>query len=343
MSEDLPQTLRVQAEVCRRLGSPFTAALLDGLAERLRPGTPLTDRLFDWPGDPQADALALRLAGALHALVLQGRDPALSAQYPPAAWQADRLGDAALEALARHAAFVDGWIDQPPQTNEVARSAMLLPGLVTVAAETGLPLSLLEIGSSAGLNLLPDRWRYRYGDREAGPDGAPFTLAPDASGTVPVDPFPRIASRAGCDRNPLDAASREDRLRLESYVWADQADRLARLRAALDAAAAAGLRVERADAAGWLATRLHEPPQGTARVVFHTIVWQYLADGTRRQIRETLEAAGERATAERPLAWLRLEPAGAGIPPDLTLTLWPGGAPRILAGGDWHGRSIDWH
>jgi hypothetical protein len=76
---------RRQAEVCADMGSPFTARLCALAAERLAPGGPVPDRVLDWPGDPsgRADALPLRLAGALHALVLEGRDPALAAAYPP--------------------------------------------------------------------------------------------------------------------------------------------------------------------------------------------------------------------------------------------------------------------
>ena len=76
---------RTQAAACARLGSPFTAALLEGLAERMAPESAIEARLLSWPGDPRDDALALRAAGALHALARDGRDAEVSAAWPPRA------------------------------------------------------------------------------------------------------------------------------------------------------------------------------------------------------------------------------------------------------------------
>ena len=147
---------RAQAAACARLGSPFTAALLEFVAERLDERRPVGRALLGWPGDPKADAVALRLAGSLHALVLAGTAPSLAAVYPGGAHADDptALGCAVNGALEAHADFILRFVERPPQTNEVGRSAMLLGGFLTVAAETGLPLRLREIGASAGLNLL---------------------------------------------------------------------------------------------------------------------------------------------------------------------------------------------
>ena len=173
-----------QAKGCRRLGSPFTAALLelllDLLLDHLERGSPIGRVLKDWPGDPREDALALRLAGGLHALVLSARAPALAAAYPGGAAAGDRAGlrSAVLAALEAHAEFLLGFLERPPQTNEVARAAMLLPGFLTIAADAGLPLALLEIGASAGLNLHWDAYHYRFGEAAWGPEIRPFVSRP---------------------------------------------------------------------------------------------------------------------------------------------------------------------
>jgi hypothetical protein len=335
---------RAQAEHCAGLGSPFTPRLCTLLADRLAPGAPIADRLLGWPGDPspRADALPLRLAGALHALVLERHDPGLLAVYPPHDAADDALWAAVAAALAAHPAFVDARLDGPPQTNETQRSAALAPGHLTVAAETGLPLAVLEIGASAGLNLLWDRFAYAFGPAAWGDPASPVRIAPNWRGPPPPLPPARVAERAGCDRTPLDASDPATETRLLSFVWADQTDRLARLRAALAMARAARIRVDRADAADWLDVRLAAPRPGLARVVAHSIVWQYLPPATQARIEARLADAGAVATRDAPLAWLRLEPDG-GVPgAAITLTLWPGGVTRTLGRADFHGRWVDW-
>lgn len=158
----------MQAKGCDGLGSPFTAKLCRTLASLLDCKTQTGKRVLDWQGDPRDDALALRLCGGLHALVLSGADPQLAAIYPPHNVDHETMLRALTEAIERNDATLSRALDSPPQTNEIARSGMLLPGFLTIAHETGLPLSLHEIGSSAGLNLLFDRFFYRYGDTEWG-------------------------------------------------------------------------------------------------------------------------------------------------------------------------------
>ena len=154
---------RRQAASCAQLGSPFTAALLEGLAERMRPLGRIETRLLSWPGDPGDDALALRAAGALHALAREGRDAGVSAAWPPGA-EGDPVA-AALAAFERHADWLDPWLDGPPQTNETGRSGALLGGLLALAERTGgMPVDLLEIGASAGLNQNLDGFRYDFGE-----------------------------------------------------------------------------------------------------------------------------------------------------------------------------------
>lgn len=109
---------------------------------------------------------------------------------------------------------------------------MLLPGFLAIGRETGMPLALHEIGASAGPNLLFDRYCYRYGDTGRGPDGSPVRLEIRGS-APPLGGFIDIASRKGADIAPVDIADAGSRLRLKSFIWADQEARLARLDAAL--------------------------------------------------------------------------------------------------------------
>jgi hypothetical protein len=335
---------RAQAEVCASMGSPFTARLYTLIADRLARGTPVADRVLSWPGDPRgrADALPLRLAGALHGLVIEGRDPGLAAAYPPHAADDAALWHAVAAALEAHAPYVLHRLDSPPQTNEPQRSAALAPGLLTVAAHTGLPLVTSELGASAGLNLSWDRFRYRFGDTAWGDPASAVRIAPDWHGPPPPLPDARVAERAGCDRAPPDPTRDDDRLRLLSFVWADQAARMARVAAAIDIARAHDVHVDRADAPAWLEERLATPCPGHAHAVYHSIFWQYLPPEAQARARAALDAAGARATADAPLAWLRMEGDGHEPGAAITLTLWPGDETRLLGRVDYHGAWVRW-
>ena len=335
---------RTQAAACRELGSPFTAQLLELMAERLSDRTPLGRTILNWPGNPKADALALRLAGGLHALVLSGASPTLAAAYPreSTADDPEYLWRALGDVLTTQADFLMRFLDRPPQTNEVARAAVLAGGFLTVAAETGLPLALLEIGASAGLNLHWDAYAYDFGGVRWGSHQAPVQLTPNWRGNQPpLDPV-RVHLRAGCDRNPINVQDANARLRLRAYVWADQTERLRRLDAALGHAIRAGLRIAQADAADWAKRSLAEMATGRATVLFHSIVWQYLPRQTQTSIKRVIEQAAARAKPDAPVAWLRMEPAATGGSAQLRLTLWPDGRERLLAHADFHGRWVAW-
>jgi hypothetical protein len=236
-----------------------------------------------------------------------------------------------------------------PQTNEIARSALLLPGLLAIARESGPRLDLHEIGASAGLNLLFDRFHYRYADAEWGDPKSPVRLAPDVRGaTPPLGGALSVRSRSGCDIAPIDIGDPAARLRLRSYVWADQAMRLARLDAALAIAAEFPPRLVRADAAGFIAEALAARSGSNSFVLTHSIMWQYLADAAKAAIAAHMEQAGAEATEAAPVYWLRLEPLTAGDAfATLSLRRWPGtrepgGETRHLAYCDYHGRWIEW-
>lgn len=350
---DLPpiavEAFRRQDSACRALGSDFTGFLCALFAERGVPAGPVHERLANWPGriDGGGDAVPLRLTGALHYLVLSGRDPELAAVYPPHAAGDEAIADTVMEALGRHAAFVADYLDSPPQTNETARSAVLLPAFLLLQARFALPLVLSEPGSSAGLNQNWHRYRYDYGNWSWGDPASPVVLGCEWRGGAAPEPLAvSIADCAGCDIAPVAIDTEEARLRLKSYVWADQEARLARLDGALSLAADHPPTVARAGAGDWLAERLGEARPGALHTVFHTIMWQYMPPDEQERARGLIEDAGRRAGADAPIAWLRLEADGKPDGAALLLTVWSGeqsqGETLALGRGDFHGRWVDW-
>ena len=342
-SDLIRQSFLRQAKACADLGSPFTARLCTLAAERLNGDSSVGATVLGWPGNPDGtgDALALRLAGTLHALVRSGQDPALAAAYPPQQIEDDTLWAAVEATLRRDETFILERLKSAPQTNEVRRSSALLPGFLTIAALTGKPLILSEVGASAGLNLQWDRYSYQLGDFRWGQASA-VELAPRWEGPPPPQAPIEITERDGCDLNPLDPSSEDDRLRLFSYIWADQQDRLDRTAGALEMATESGLKVEKADAIDWLKKRLTTQRPGMTHVIYHTIAWQYLPPALKAEGEALIAAAGSRATEAAPLARLQLEADGKPEGAAILLTLWPTGETREIGRADFHGRWVKW-
>lgn len=347
ISPSLSVALRYQAQGCHRLGSPFTGGLLD----RAAAGElgELDDLFVAWADAAlevhMRDATPLRLVGALHSLALTGAAPALAAQYPEARPETDwsALVAEARKVLTTRREAVAAFMTSPPQTNEVGRSFCLAPGFMQVAARFGLPLTLFEIGASAGLNLRWDHYGYDFGGRPWGDLASPVQLANDWRGAPAELHAAPVVARSGCDQSPVDISEDATALRLQAYVWADQTGRLARLRGAIAVARAVPARLDRADAAAWVAERFRPSP-GTASVLFHSVMWQYMPDATQAAVRAAIEAAGAVATPDSPVAWLRMEPAAEsnGFPMELRLTTWPGAAERLLATAHPHGAWVNW-
>lgn len=351
------QAFHDQAGYCERLGSPFTALLCRVLADGLDDSSDIERHILQWPGnpDPFADSVPLRVAGALHYLVRAGRAPELTERYPPHATPSPaELLSAARGALIEQASFVRDFLQHPPQTNEVGRSAALIAGWLEIAARTRLPLDLFEIGSSAGLNLIADRYSYQFGEVQwmagsesrdasrAEPPGLALTCG--WKGRSPAVRVPlRVRSRRGCDRHPLNTVDPAQRERLVAYVWADQRERLERLQAAIQTMLSQPVVVEACAAADWVPAVLPVTGQpGATRVVFHSIVWSYLDRSSQERIASHLTEVGSASSADGPLAWLRLELAGKDEPAALRLTLWPGGNDELLARVHPHGAWIRW-
>ncbi|NDV01425.1 DUF2332 domain-containing protein [Pseudoroseicyclus tamaricis] len=338
LTERLAQAFDFQAHACEDLGSPFMGRLC-----RLLPGllpAPLLERVAGMEGDlgPRGQSVPLRLCGALHALRLQGR-AGLAKVYPPEAADDPTLAAALSHALEAEAEFIHGFIHSPPQTNEVRRSCALLPAAAWLSARRALPLTLSELGASAGLNLHFGEFAL---ETPAGRIGAPdpaLVLTPEWRGEAPIVSPIEVAGGAGADLSPIDPV--EDRLRLLSYLWPDQPERLELTEAALTLPPA---RVDKADAADWIEARLAEPRPGHWHLIYHTIAWQYFPAPVQERAEAAIRGAGARATAEAPLAWLAMEQDGGRPGAGLRLRLWDGGAEEdhLLARVDFHGRWIDW-
>jgi hypothetical protein len=342
-TKDVADRLRWQVPHCRNLGSPFYAELLTRAADDAEAGGPSAAVAAPLLRLPVEEMLPLRLLGAVHRLVLEGEAPELAAHYPSVGGDGDANAAWPLlrELLASAPARLHELMERSVQTNEVGRSAALVGGFLVVARETGSPLRIREIGSSAGLNLRWDRYRYEAGERAWGDPASPVRFQGVFEEPPPPLELPaQVVDRRGCDRAPIDPATEDGRLTLLSYTWPDQHERFEQLRGALDVAREAPAEIDRADAVDWLGTQLAEPHRGAATVVFHSIVMQYLAEDARAAVRATIEEAGARASAEAPLAWLRMEPGGDYA--HVHLTLWPAGEERLLAEAGYHGRPVRW-
>jgi hypothetical protein len=276
--------LREQARSCAEMGSPLYAELLDRAAEDIETSGPCWDVLSHHVAPGRGDAVALRFMAAVHRLVLTGRAPRLAAQYPSTGGSPEAAAWPAFRDTVRE--NVNGLMTLtalPCQTNEVGRAAPLMFGFLAVAAECGLPLRVLEVGASAGLNLRFDRFRYgsrtvAWGDPASPVDLTGLWLESPRDLGAPL----AVAERGGCDRNPLDPAEPETRLALRASVWADQTARLTRLDGALALAARVPARVDRASLEHWLVGQLARPRPGLATVVCHAVVIEYLPTDVKR-------------------------------------------------------------
>jgi hypothetical protein len=340
--------LRAQAADCRSLGSPLYGGLLEHAATDLDAGGPTAALLADHLADRGPGLLPLRLLGGVHAHVLSRQAPELALYYPSVGGTADPGRDAELAwpsfraVLHEHAATLRPWLDRAPQTNEIGRGVALVGALQHVVAEADLPVRLIEVGASAGLNLRADLAYITGAGTTHGDPASPAQLLDAWRGAPPPAAVPRIVERTGGDLHPIDATTTAGRLRLTAYVWADQVARIARLRGGLDLAArtAVDLRAEPAAATlGRVAVTA-----GHWTVVWHSVFRQYLSDTEYDAMIATIRAVADTATAEARFAHVFAEPAersGDGAV-EVVLTTWPGGQRRQLGVAAAHGIPTTW-
>lgn len=341
---DLAEAFRRQAGYCDALGSPLWAHMMRHTARNIDDGGMVRRLLAGWEGDLKLGALALRFFGGIHYLALSGQAGELAARLPSTGGTpGDEAWPVVLAAIEANEALLVRAIASPPQTNEVARSAVLLGGFLRVAQRTGLPLRLREVGASAGLNLAWDRYAYELGSHRWSPKDPALTLKADWLGEAPDLGAPvSVASRAGCDLKPIDLRNPDSRLWLQAYIWPDQEARLALMRQAIDNALAMDIAVDRVSAAAWTEAQLASRPAGQATVIYHSVVMQYFAETERTAFIDAITRAGETATSSAPVAWLRMEHDVLRDDFALQLTLWPGGEETLLALAHPHGRAVQW-
>ncbi|HEY3907443.1 MAG TPA: DUF2332 domain-containing protein [Streptosporangiaceae bacterium] len=335
-----------QALACAALGSQLYASLLTRAIEDLRSGGPTVAVLDGHFGDAGRSALALRMLGGVHALVLTGQAPELAEFYPSAGGSADPGPGASLvwpafrRVLEQQKDQVRAWLGHPPQTNEVGRGAALAGALCKLKAEADLPIRLVEIGASAGLNLRADRFRITGAGVSYGPADSPVQLAGGWLGTPPPAANLDVISRVGGDLAPIDPVSQEGRLRLSAFVWADQVDRLTRLRGACDLATQMPVELRQESASQTIARTELEP--GTWTVLWHSIMWQYLTEAQQIELNEAIATLGASATPRARFAHVYLELIKGTADTPVELVTWPGENHRRLGAAPPHGVPVIW-
>ncbi|MFJ2029621.1 DUF2332 domain-containing protein [Streptosporangium sp. NPDC087985] len=338
-----------QARDCADFDSPLYAFLLERVAQDVREGGPCGEAFAGYEDAPRYDAMALRLLGGVHALALTGRAPGLAACYSSAGGvfdpgRSDACWHAFRAAVAAETGWVRDWMTRPPQTNEVGRANLLIAGLLRASQVCPLPIRLLELGSSAGLNLRADRFRYVSAGFAWGPADSPVLLEDTWQGAPPAwlveaaaeHPGLAVVERRGCDLTPLDPLSPGGALALRAYVWADQAARAARLEGALRLAAQVPAEVDAVGAADFLAGVRLEP--GTLTVVWHSIMRQYVPAAEWARVERELDRLAAASTAEAGFAHVFFEPRRVGGRRRFQLTVRLGGAAEeVLADAPPHG------
>ncbi|WP_433296326.1 DUF2332 domain-containing protein [Actinoplanes sp. CA-030573] len=220
------------------------------------------------------------------------------------------------------------------QTNEIGRCALLLP----VLAALPQPLALLEIGASAGLNLFPDRYSYRYGDHRLGRSGP--VLDCDLTGHQPPAALPEVVWRAGLDLNPLDITDPADARWLESLIWPEHEHRRERLRAAARVASADPPLLVRGDLVDDLPALARRAPRDATLVIFHTsVLYQVPAPRRESFLRLVREMPAHLISIENPTV---IRYAGLPNPPDETLHNIMALDGRPLAWCRPHGQGLSW-
>jgi hypothetical protein len=311
---------------------------------------------------PPTQRLPVLLFACVHDLLLEDPRQELARWYPNLTTSPRSPGDPSLMPTFRQ--FVESHADRlrillatrTTQTNEVGRCAIFLPALGLLDAEVG-PLGLLDVGASGGLNLLLDRYEYRYESpdgvvtRVGGPSSVVLEAATTGPMPVPAD-LPVIAVRLGIDRHPIDVTDDDEAHWLEACVWPDQPDRFHRLVAAIEIARQTPPEVLAGDAVSSLAAGVESVGASAHPVVTNSWVLNYLTAEDRIAYLDELDRIG----AHRDLSWVYVE-APALIPelpngPDtkdphrtvLSMARWRGGRRSVehLATCHPHGFWIHW-
>jgi hypothetical protein len=318
---------------------------LRGMADDLESDGPTLRVVRGYEHAPTGSVIQLRLLAGIFRLVLTGRAPDLQPYYaclggaepPVEAWPVMR------QVIADHPDELHEALAIAPQTNEVGRSVALLVGLFDLVTASGCDrVRLLELGASAGLNQLLDRFHVVGDGWSWGPVGSPVQLLGAVHGAIePVEL--EIVGARGCDLDPVDPTSDRGRLRLTSFVWPFDVHRHERLAGALRLAAAHPPVVDRASASSWLTARLADlaPEPSTLTVIWHSVTQLYWPAAEVAAVQAALSSYGR----DHRVAEVGMEYASVGDPaakPEVHTTYWSGGEgpPRRRLVGIAHDHGI---
>jgi hypothetical protein len=371
----LPEQFRIFAQGAARDGAVTYDAICRGIAEdpdvlALIGEAPVRQRR---PNLLLAAVHFLLLGGASHPLAayydtvqsMAGRDGAGAGGDPPSL---DHVAETFKDfCLSHRTALLELIAVRSTQTNEVGRCTALLPALNVIAAgyPAGQPLSLLDLGTSAGLNLLFDSYAYTYCQRSdgtlvhAGRPEASVRLECTVRGELtglPSLALPSIATRTGIDAAPIDPTSDDGALWLLACLWPDNLIRFARLREALAVArtTSAPPTVHRGDIIDDLAAVADSIAEEGPLVVFHTWVAAYLSPERQGELVEAIRALAGRRTVHHLYAESPAETPGLPTPPSpsprptsslaTALVHLPadGSGPVRLADAHHHGKWLQW-
>jgi len=334
-----------QARHAEEAGAPCTGRVVRAQLKVLESDTATGRRMANWHGKVVEDALPLRLTGALHNLLLTGEDRRLEPVYAGLLTDQGQIDAIVLELVRKYDTQLLPWLDGPPQTNEAGRSWAFMSALKWLSVRLGPKFAMYELGASAGVNTMMDRYHFDLGGVTAGPGDSPMRINPEWRGSPPPDAPVEIVSIRGCDQSPIDLGDPAMSLKLKSYVWPEVNQRIGRIDAAIALAAEQPPQIAHQDAAPFVDEMLADSPQaGVTRVLFHSIVWQYIPQETRTHIAAAMSAAGAAATADSPLAWVSLQTNRETFRHELRVRFWPGGEEAALLGcGHPHGAWVEWY
>jgi hypothetical protein len=335
-----------QRGLCAKNDAPTYVALIDELMRRLGPDEAVTNLLTDGDEDPIQSALCLRLFGAVNRIAVASSAEWIDAYYPNRGGVTDvgAVVPAFFDFLTSHVETVREHMRAGVQTNDVTRAAPLSAAMNHVALATGLPLRLLEVGSSAGLNLLLDKYFVESTTRSWGPEDSPLRLTGQFESGDPEVADLRVAERRGCDLNPLDVHDEGSAELLRSFVWPEHVERASRLDAALRVARSSPpVTIDASPATPWVAEHAANLPDGVATVIYHSIVLPYFDSCERDRFDAAVRAAGEWARQSGPLAWISMEPRDdTPSAVELVCRTWPDGRSMRLARTTPHGTRVRW-
>jgi hypothetical protein len=343
-SDSVDEGLHAQSVACAAYGSPFYGALLDAAARDYRDRGPVRSFFNADPKRRSLSTIGIRLMGALQLRALDGSAPELAAHFPSSGGDGDTVAAwrEARRIIADESDRLADAYNRTPQTNEVARAMPLLAGLLAIVDSAKLPVVLLDVGASGGLNLRLDRFRYEGDGWSWGDPDSKLTLRNATVSGRPqhLDAHLDVIERVGCDLHPLDVMRASDCLELQSFVWPDQHERFERLNAAIAVARSVPVELDTADFLEWIPSRA-VPREGAVTVVMHSVVTEHLSPQLREKMQAAIVAACSAATPPAPMAWLRLE-SNPERQYETRVTLWPSCEERLIARSNGHAQAIEW-